>query len=160
MRMLQRDGRARAKRIRVLVVAADPVIAALLGLLLDPATYEPVFPGALESPEQALTRMRPRLVILLDADLDAARSDLFFARTERLKASVVIFEAPTMGARTPSDRLPRKSGAVLHLPTDRDTLSQVLDQVVAEALTSGLWTVTAVVGVVALAMSVSPIAGG
>lgn len=158
--MLQRDGRAKAKRIRVLVVAADPVIAALLGLLLDPGAYEPVFPGALESPEQALTRMRPRLVILLDADLDAARSDLFFARTERLKASVVIFEAPTVGSRTPPDRVSRGSGAVLHLPTDRETLSQVLDRAVADAMTSGLWTITAVMGVVALAMSVSPVASG
>lgn len=158
--MLQRDAGARARRVRVLVVAADPVIAALLGLLLDPVAYEPVFPGALETPEQALTRMRPRLVILLDADLDAARSDLFHARTERLKASVVIFQGPTVTSPEAAAGAARAGRAVVRLPTDRESLTRVLDQVVAEAMTSGLWSVTAVVGVVALAVGARVAGGG
>ena len=57
------------------------MVAALVGLLLDPDQFDPAFPLPRERPEDALSRVRPPLVLVLDCDLDAARSDLFFART-------------------------------------------------------------------------------
>ena len=33
------------------------MVAALVGLLLDPERYDPMFPGALERPEDALARI-------------------------------------------------------------------------------------------------------
>ena len=85
-------------RVRVLILARDQVIAALLALLVESERFEPLFALPDESPEDALARLRPPIIVMLDGALDAARSDLFFARAARARARVVLL-APPRGAR-------------------------------------------------------------
>ena len=65
--------------------------AALLGMLLELEGYEPAFAGEGESPDAALARVRPLLVVLVDQALDVASSDLFLARAARKQVGVVLF---------------------------------------------------------------------
>jgi hypothetical protein len=65
--------------------------AALLGMLLELEGYEPAFANEGESPDAALARVRPLLVVLVDQALDVARSDLFLARAARRQVGVVLF---------------------------------------------------------------------
>lgn len=78
----------------VLILAADPIAAALLGMLAELARYSPVFPDAGERAEDALSRLRPLLVVLLDGSLDAAQSDLFFRLATKRRVGLAIFGAP------------------------------------------------------------------
>src|SRR6476469_5817107 len=75
----------------VLVLARDAVIAALLGLLLELEDYEAVFPRPDERPEDAIARLRPPLIVLLDGTLDTAHSDLFHVRAAARGSRVVLF---------------------------------------------------------------------
>jgi hypothetical protein len=81
----------------VLILAREAVIAGLLGLLLELENYEPAYPADGERPEEALARLRPPLVVVLDGELEAARSDLFLARAAKARASVVLFSPPLDG---------------------------------------------------------------
>lgn len=77
---------------KILVLAREPLVAALVGLLLEVAKYEPAFAQPDESPEEAIRRVRPFLVLLLDGAIDEARSDVFHAR---LKGTpVALFATP------------------------------------------------------------------
>jgi hypothetical protein len=111
---------------KVLVLASEPMLAAFLGMLLELDAFEPVFSEPGERAEEALARVRPVLVILLDVELDAARSDLFFARAYRSGARVLLFgstgEASAVGRSLAQER----SVPYLQMPTSRETLSQVL----------------------------------
>jgi hypothetical protein len=78
---------------KVLVLSNQPMAAALLGMLLELEGYEPAFAAEGESPDAALTRVRPLLVVLVDEALDVARSDIFLARAARGQVGVVIFGA-------------------------------------------------------------------
>jgi DNA-binding NtrC family response regulator len=75
----------------ILVLSDEPFIAALVGLLLELAGHRPVFADTNEQPADALDRQRPIAVILIDAEMDAARSDLFFALTARRSVGVVVY---------------------------------------------------------------------
>lgn len=132
------------ERIRVLIVAGDPMVAALLGMLLDPARHEPVFPHVGERPEDAVARLRPPLAILLDGELEAAHSDLFMARAERARATLLLFAAPS---NSPAVRaLAAERGLpCFQLPLDRAGLTRILD----EALRGGAG---AAMGLLALTM--------
>lgn len=68
-------------------------MAALVGLLLELDKYEPTFALPNESPEEAVRRVRPFLVLLLDGAFEEAASDVFHAR---LKGTpVVLFATPS-----------------------------------------------------------------
>lgn len=67
------------------------MIAALLGMLVELVGYRPVFAGEDERPEDAMRRVRPALVVLVDGTLDAVRSDLFFARAAQHRIGLAIF---------------------------------------------------------------------
>ena len=54
-----------AATTRIVILARDPLVAALVGMLLEVDAYEPVFPRPDESPEEAVRRIRPALVVLL-----------------------------------------------------------------------------------------------
>lgn len=117
------------ERTRVLIVAADPLVAALLGMLLDPSRHEPVFPQPDERPEDAVARLRPPLAILLDGELEAARSDLFIARAMRSRAALLLFAAPGAGAAVQA--LAATHGVpAFALPLDRARLTRLLDDAV------------------------------
>jgi CheY-like chemotaxis protein len=84
----------------VLVLSEQPVVAALLGMLLDLIGYRPAFADDGERPEEALRRVRPVFVVLLDQEMEAAASDVFFARAAQHKVGLAVF-----GPRARSDRL-------------------------------------------------------
>jgi DNA-binding NtrC family response regulator len=118
------------QRANVLVLARDPVVAALLGMLLELESCEPVFARPGERPEDAISRLRPPLVILLDADMEVARSDLFFARATKGHATVVLFGRG--GANPDVAAAPGARGILwLAMPTDRATLARVLEAALA-----------------------------
>src|SRR5215208_954462 len=94
--MMARDGtnRTAARSSTVLVLSDDPMAAALLGILAELAHRVPAFAHPGERPEDALARVRPLFVVLLDGSLDAARSDLFFARAAKRHVGIAIFGVP------------------------------------------------------------------
>lgn len=112
----------------VLVIASEPVIATLLGLLVELEGFTPVYPEPGERPEDAVARLLAPLIILLDGELEAARSDLFFARAERARAHVVLVAPPF--ATDDVQRLARARGIpCLSLPTDRAAVGELLRDV-------------------------------
>ena len=79
---------------RVLVLAREAVIAALVGMLLELEDYEPVFAAPDERPEDAIRRLRPPLIVVLDGQLPEAGSDLFYMRCAQGGARVCLFGEP------------------------------------------------------------------
>jgi DNA-binding response OmpR family regulator len=113
-------------KARVLILARDPVIAALIGMLLEMDGYDPVFPAPGEAAEKALGRLRAPLIICADCELPEVQSDLFFARVSKSNARLVLFGAP--GSEENLKLLAaRRSLPYFVLPTDRATLARVLD---------------------------------
>jgi len=146
------DGRSSSGNTRVLIVATDPMVAALVGLLLDPDRYDPLFPHAEERPEDALARVRPPLVLALDCDLDAAHSDLFYARTAKTRATVVLFGPP--GSRDTVVELAQLQGVpYVYLPTDRAALTEAIQTAIVHAMSAGVWSIAAPFFLGALAFS-------
>lgn len=128
------------------------MVAALVGLLLDPDRYDPMFPRARERPEDALSRVRPPLVLVLDCDMDVSRSDLFFARTTRTRATVVVFGPP--GSREKALELAHLRGVpCVHLPTDRAALTAAIQTAIEHAMSSGVWSIATALVLGALALS-------
>ncbi len=117
--------RTPAATTKVLILARESVIAALIGLLLELEAYEPVFPEPGERYEDAIRRVRPPLVVVLDGESDEARSDLFHARAAQGGARVVLFSEPVAAdavrAAARERRLP-----FFAMPVDRATLGTVL----------------------------------
>jgi hypothetical protein len=109
----------------VLIIAGDPMVAALVGLLLDPDQFDP--------PEDAIARVRAPLVLVLDCDVDVARSDIFFARLARTRSAIVLFGTPTH--REDVAALAEIRGVPwIRLPTDRDALTEAIESAVASAM--------------------------
>lgn len=101
------------------------MIAALLGLLLELEEYEPAFPLPDESAEEAIRRLRPPLVVVLDGELDAARSDLFHARATHAGARVALFCQPLVAAEVRAVARERNL-PFFTMPVDRVALGAVL----------------------------------
>lgn len=122
---------------KVLILASEPMLAAFLGMMLELDSFEPVFAEPGEHPEDALTRVRPLLVILLHSELDAARSDLFFARAARSGASIVLFGSPASGdgpdGRDLRALAQERKVRYFGMPIDRSALAEVMNDVVREA---------------------------
>lgn len=136
----------------MLIIATDAMVAALVGLLLDPDEFDPTFPLPRERPENALPRVRAPLVLVLDCDTDVARSDLFFARASKHRATVVLFGAP--GSRENLVELARlRATPWVHLPTNRAALTAAIEQAISNGLSSGIWSIAAAVASGALALA-------
>lgn len=110
----------------VLILTEQPVIAALVGMLVELAGWQAVFAGDDEQPADALTRLRPLAVIFIDAEMTAARSDLFFALASRKQIGVAVFGS---GARTReiAEVAAQRQIPWLTLPPDVDRLATVID---------------------------------
>lgn len=67
------------------------MLSALIGSLVELARLEPAFPRPGESADVALRRIRPVLLVLLDASSEVTRSDLFLTRVSRAGVPVVVF---------------------------------------------------------------------
>jgi DNA-binding NtrC family response regulator len=119
------------RKTTVLVLARETVIAALIGMLLELEDYEPAFPEPGERPEDAIARVRPPLVVMLDGELDAARSDLFFARAAAARARVVLFSEPVIADAVRAAARHRRVPYVA-MPTDREALSHALAETAPE----------------------------
>lgn len=111
----------------VLIVARDQVIAALLGLLLETEGFRPLFAREGERAEDAIARLRPPVVIVLDGGLEQARSDLFFAKAARAGARVLLFAPPSPDASDAVREIARSRRLpFLELPTDGATLARLV----------------------------------
>lgn len=151
------EGHSSTGRTRVLIIATDPMVAALVGLLLDPDEYDPAFPRSTERPADALARVRPPLVLLLDCDVGVAQSDLFFARSAKTRAAVVLFGPP--GRREIVAEMAQARGIpCVHLPTSRAALSQTIEAAISSAVASGIWSIAAALLAGALSLTRIPIA--
>lgn len=130
-------------RIRVLILAREQIVAALLGLLVESDRFEPIFAQADERPEDAVARVRPPLILMLDGTLEAAGSDIFFAKAARVRARIVLLRPPRvfgLGASTPVEAIADVQAIArardvpwLELPADHATIIRCL-----EALAEGL----------------------
>lgn len=84
---------------RVLIVCADPLVAALLGIFVELVHHRPLFPEPGERPEDAIERFRPLAIVLVDGDLAVVASDLFLAAAARAKVGLAILGLPPSAAR-------------------------------------------------------------
>lgn len=101
-------------------------------MLLELEKYEPAFALPEESPEEAVRRVRPFLVLVLDGDLEEAGSDVFHARLK--ETPVVLFATPqsenAVRAMANQRRLPWFT-----MPVNRETLVRVIREASASAIT-------------------------
>lgn len=118
----------RRERTKVLILARETVIAALIGMLLELEHYQPVYAEPDERPEDAIRRVQPPLIVMLDGEIDAATSDLFYARAAAAGASVVLFSEPLAADEIRAVARDRRLPCVV-MPVDRATLGRVLDLV-------------------------------
>src|SRR3954470_7267524 len=68
---------------KVLILSPHVMTAALVGWYVELAKLEPAFAAPGEHPADALTRVKPVLVALIDAETHVAVSDLFAARAAK-----------------------------------------------------------------------------
>lgn len=129
---LQRATPISAATTRVPILARETLVAALVGMLLELDAYEPVFPLPDESPEEAVRRTRPALVILLEVSLEAARSDVFHARAKG--TPVVLFGPPYAAAEVRALAAERQLCSFV-MPVDRATLRRVIQEAIAPETT-------------------------
>lgn len=76
---------------RVLIVAPEPLLAALLGMLVDSIRMQAVFPKPNESALDAVARVRPAAAVLIDAAFPDAGSDLLLARVRASGTILLLF---------------------------------------------------------------------
>jgi hypothetical protein len=76
---------------KVLIVAPDALLAALIGVLVEASRLQAAFPETDESIDDALGRVRPLAAVLVDAVAAEAGSDVFLARARRAGVPVLLF---------------------------------------------------------------------
>lgn len=76
---------------KVLIIAPDPLLAALIGVVVDRSRLRPAFPDNGERADAALDRERPLAAIVIEATADAADSELFIKRARKRGARVLLF---------------------------------------------------------------------
>lgn len=85
---------------KILVIASDAILGALVGSLVEATRLQAAFPRESERLEDALARVRPLAAILVDAITSEAESDLFLARARRRRIQVLMFgSADSVGQR-------------------------------------------------------------
>ncbi len=117
---------------KILILAREPLVAALVGMLLELDKYEPAFALADEPPEEAIRRLRPFLVLVLDGAFEEASSDVFHAR---LKGTpVVLFATPTNAAAVRAIANERRL-PWFTMPVDRETLVRAVREASVTSVT-------------------------
>ncbi|NUO62870.1 MAG: hypothetical protein HOQ11_08820 [Gemmatimonadaceae bacterium] len=109
----------------VLLLSQDAMALALLGLLVELADLTPVFAEEGEHPEDALNRVRPAFVVVVDDTMDEVRSDLFFARAAQRKVGLAIF-AGRGSRRELAPEIGRRGIPYFEPPVDVDDLARIL----------------------------------
>jgi hypothetical protein len=75
----------------VLVIATDPMLAAIVGVLVESTNLRVAFPDDGERAEDALARIKPLAAVLVDAAADESASDVFVARARKRRMPVLLF---------------------------------------------------------------------
>jgi len=113
----------------VLVLSSDPLAAALLGAAIELAGHAPRFPQPEEAARAALLRIRPRLVVI-DCDHEEGCSDAFIGPALMTGSRVLLFKSRRT-RRDVSELTGRLGLPVMHIPTEHESLAQVLHRVMA-----------------------------
>jgi DNA-binding response OmpR family regulator len=109
---------------KVLILAREELVAALLGLMVELQGQEPKFLGRAESVQEALQHERPDAVVI-DCDHPACSEELFEA-IRKADARPILFSPVRMQeeVRAAAARHGTKS---FTLPTDPDTFAKMLE---------------------------------
>lgn len=116
--------------LTVLILARDILGAGLLGVLVESAGKEPLFPLAGERADAALARLRPAIV-LLECYHSAARSDSFFAAVSAVETRVLLF-APAAPWADVEEIARRRSVAAFVHPEPGGSLATLLERALQE----------------------------
>lgn len=116
----------------ILVLGEQPVIAALVGLLVELAGRQPAFAGYDETPIDALERVRPVAAVLVDVRLDDVHSDLFFRQAARHRVGVAVFGSQHH-ARDVAEVASERSIPWFTIPTGTEELSVALSAAIGSA---------------------------
>jgi CheY-like chemotaxis protein len=111
---------------RVLVLSDEPVVAALVGILVEVAGRTPVFAEPEESATDALERLRPLSVVLVDVAMGASHSDLFFAAAAKSGIGVAVF-GPDMRSRDIAEIASARNVPWFTMPPTAEQLARALD---------------------------------
>jgi len=101
--------------------------AALVGWYVDLAKLEPAFAAPGEQPSDALARVKPILVVLVDAASEEAINDLFVARASKRDIGLAIFSG-SADDQQPRDLARRHDLPFFRLPVDFEAFGRILDQ--------------------------------
>jgi hypothetical protein len=112
---------------KVLVIALDPLLAALLGALVERVGMRAAFPEPGEIADSALDRVRPIAAILLDSKTGEAQSELFLARASKKKTPVIMF-GPKVSAKR-AEELAKNSIRSFALPEQIDAIQKQLEEI-------------------------------
>jgi hypothetical protein len=121
-----------ASQHKVLIVAPDPVLAALVGSVVELSRLSAAFPNVGERPEDALSRVKPLAAILIDGAADEAESDLFLARAKKKRVQLLVFGgAGSIAARRPWAKT--RNVPIFALPDEVPQMEQTLQRIAASA---------------------------
>jgi hypothetical protein len=115
-------------RRAVLVFSSDAFAAALLGAAIELAGHAPHFQQESESTRNALLRVRPRLV-LIDCDHEEACSDAFIGPALMTGSQILLFRSRRT-RRDIGDLAERSGVTVVELPSEHETLSRLLQELI------------------------------
>jgi hypothetical protein len=119
----------RGRAGKVLILSPQVMTAALVGWYVELAKLEPAFAAPGEHPEEALARVKPMLVVLIDGEFEEALSDLLAARAAKRGIGMALFSGGSLGtddaARIWADR---HHIHCFRLPVDLEAFGRVLDQ--------------------------------
>jgi DNA-binding NtrC family response regulator len=101
--------------------------AALVGWYVELARLQPAFAEPGEQPVDALSRVKPLLVVLVDALSEEAISDLFIARASKREIGVAIFSGSSDDHEA-REWARRNDVPFFKLPVDLEAFGRVLDQ--------------------------------
>lgn len=112
---------------KVLILSPHVMTAALVGWYVELARLEPAFAAPGERPEDALSRVKPLLVILIDAECQDAISDLFAARAMKREIGLALFSGSGEEGAARAWAL-RHELPFFKLPVDLEEFGRVLDR--------------------------------
>ncbi|MEO5569158.1 MAG: hypothetical protein ABIR92_11730 [Gemmatimonadaceae bacterium] len=101
--------------------------AALVGWYVELARLEPAFAAPGERPDDALSRVKPLLVVLIDVEAQEAISDLFAARALKRDIGLAVFSG-SLTDDTAREWASRHALPFFRLPVDLEAFGRVLDQ--------------------------------
>jgi hypothetical protein len=117
---------------KVLILSPHVMTSALVGWYVELAKLEPAFAAPGERPEDALARVKPLLVILIDAESEAAISDLFAARALKREIGLALFSG-SGEEHDAREWAKRHDLPFFRLPVDLEAFGRVLDQAARSA---------------------------